>query len=301
MKKTLITIFALLLGFFIFDRVLEKGLWWLHEHSKFSDDKPYLYVANDVNSDFILMGASRTSHHVVPSIIEDSLQTTVYVAGFDGSPDIFFQYANLNLILKHHIPKIVCLEMGNLVDGTSVNLPMLAPYIGQSEQIDSVFKDTGTYIDYQLSHVYRYNSCVLSNFTGIIKNDAKGADIQGYRPLPSIKMGEIMQSKDYKVDSVAVRYLHKFINTCKQQNIQLIFCASPWYVKPTPTQYDSLKLIAKVNHIPFLDYHTNGLFQERKDNWKDANHLSAKGAELFSPIFAHDVKALLISSGQMPE
>ena len=55
MKKTLITIFALLLGFFIFDRVLEKGLWWLHEHSKFSDDKPYLYVANDVNSDLAII------------------------------------------------------------------------------------------------------------------------------------------------------------------------------------------------------------------------------------------------------
>ena len=95
------------------------------------------------------------------------------------------------------------------------------------------------------------------------------------------------------MDSLKLKYVQKFIDLCRKNNIKLVFVVSPMYVKVDKDYYDPLKAIAARNHVPFMDYHTEGLFLDHPDYFRDSNHLWDKGARLYSSIFASDFKRIL--------
>ena len=65
------------------------------------------------------------------------------------------------------------------------------------------------------------------------------------------------------------------------------------YAKVESDFYDVLKETALENGLPFLDYHTAGLYQDHPDYFHDPSHLWDKGARLYSSVFARDLKKLL--------
>ena len=68
---------------------------------------------------------------------------------------------------------------------------------------------------------------------------------------------------------------------------------SPMYTTIDNNHYDVLKSIAMQNEIPFLDYHTEGLFHNHPEYFKDPSHLWDKGARLYSSVFANDLYIIL--------
>ena len=72
-----------------------------------------------------------------------------------------------------------------------------------------------------------------------------------------------------------------------------MFMVSPTYTEVSSDYYDVLKGIAKKNDIPFLDYHTKGLFLDHPDYFRDPSHLRDKGARAYSSIFASHLKGVL--------
>ena len=68
---------------------------------------------------------------------------------------------------------------------------------------------------------------------------------------------------------------------------------SPKLTKVSPSHYDVLKSLAQANGIPFLDYHTRGLYLDHPEYFKDSSHLWDEGAKVFSSLFAHDLKECL--------
>lgn len=69
-------------------------------------------------------------------------------------------------------------------------------------------------------------------------------------------------------------------------------------VSPAPSHVDDnyyadLGLLAERNGIPFMDYHTRGLFLDYPELFKDRGHLWDEGARLFSKIFAEDLKRII--------
>ena len=257
------------------------------------------YIQDSIREDIVLMGTSRCHHHYLPSIIADTLGASVYNAGVGGSGGIFSHYIMLCHILRRCTPGVICLDVAptdHTVEASPLRaVNLFAPLFGKDDKADSVFRLAGTYIPYTLSHLYRYNARASSTLWGLLLNRQREAD-RGYMPLPQPKAFPTAlrhEDTDSTVDTLKMKYLYRFIARCRQRNIELIFVASPKYTRVDSSYYAVLKAIAREHDIPFMDYHTRGLYLDRPELFKDVNHLWHEGAQPFSAVFAHDLKALL--------
>ncbi len=118
----------------------------------------------------------------------------------------------------------------------------------------------------------------------------------GYIPLtkpysyPNIL--ETAKTPDH-TDPLKIQYLYKFINLCKEHNIELVFMVSPAYTIADADMYEPLKKIANEYDIPFLDYHSSKTFIDNPDYFEDVGHLWDKGARIFTYMFASDLKNII--------
>lgn len=256
-------------------------------------------MVKKVNDDVVLMGTSRSAYHYVPSIIMDSINVSVYNGGISASDNIYSHYILLNLMLSHHTPKVVCLElMSNdfRKGGDPFNkITYYAPYFGHSKKADSVYIEAGTYWRYKFSHLYRFNSKGIEALGGLFVNHRYGEDHGFYKILGDRdnSMTLVSESEDIEIDALKLKYLQRFINICKEKGIKLVFTISPRYSIVAPTYYDPLKMLADQNKVPFLNYHSIGLFLDKPEYFKDNGHLLEEGAIMFSSIFASDLKRIL--------
>ena len=299
MKKFLRSLLFVALSLFAVDRAggYMMGIIISHTHDVFGPKLRYL--RDDIHEDVVLLGASRAHHHYVPSILSDSLGMSVYNVGIGGSDNIFSHYIVLQHILNRYKPKVLCLEV--MVtdycqqDDPFNTISFVAPLFGRNEAADSIFRLAGKYWPYEVSHLYRYNAKASSYIIGLALNRQKGND-NGYIPLPEPRSYPAALSEEANiigVDSLKLEYVQRFINLCKQNGTALVFTVSPKYTSIDLHHYDILKDIAQKNDIPFLDYHTAGLYLDHPEYFKDEIHLWDKGARFYSSLFASDLKAVL--------
>ena len=302
MKKLIISILFILAGVFVMDRLGGMVMWWVNQHTHDTTGPKMKYMVNDIHEDVLLLGASKCQRHYVSSIISDTLGMSVYNGGIDATNNIFAHYISLNYVLTKHIPKVVCLEVLSsdyaLTSHTFDAVSFFAPYFGLSERADSIFRLAGNYWKYRVSHLYRFNARVVTNIFGVIVNRQEGED-GGYLPLPkpTYTLAELRHSDtQQKIDGLKLDYMQRFANLCQQKGIKLIFMVSPMYMKVDADHYAPLKELAKQNDIPFLDYHTPGLYLDHPEYFKDTYHLWDQPARAFSSIFASDLKKILDSN-----
>lgn len=299
MKKLLTSLLFVFAALFAVDRIGGQIMWWVSQHTQSQSVSKLKYLANEVDADVVLLGTSRCQYHYVSSILADSIDMSVYNGGFSGSDCIYAHYIALNLILLHHSPKMICLDLMThdytVFDDSFNKTNFFAPYIGRSERADSIFREAGNYWPYRLCHLYRYNARAISSICKLFINGQQGD--KGYYPLSSMfvpdKLDKVHKSEN--VDTLKLQYLRKFITLCKSHHIALVFTVSPAYSEADADLYDVLKDVAKENGIPFFDYHTQGLFLDHPEYFKDNGHLWDKGARVYTSIFAHDLKRYINS------
>ncbi|NCE73203.1 hypothetical protein [Odoribacter sp. Z80] len=301
MKNLLKSLLFVFVALFAVDRIGGQIMWWVNQHTQDMSGPKLKYLANEVDADIVLLGTSRCNFHYVPSILSDSIGMSVYNGGIDASNCIYAHYFVLNQILLHHTPKIICLELMTSDYAVSANsfetTSFFAPYIGRSEKADSVFREAGNYWYYRLCHLYRYNAKAVSNMGGLLVNKQLESE-SGYIPLPRPmfvpeRLDKVHKSKN--IDELKLQYIRKFIMLCKSHHIALAFMVSPAYSEADTDLYGTLKDVAKENEIPFFDYHTQGLFLNHPEYFKDSGHLWDKGARLYTSIFAHDLKHYIVT------
>lgn len=301
MKKLFISLAIVSLGVFIADRMGSLAMGWVNQHSSDISAPKIKYLVNDVREDLLLLGTSRCNFHYVPSILKDSLGISVYNGGIDASDNIFAHYYILNHILSHHTPKIICLEvMTNDYAKQSdpfKTISFFAPYFGRNERADSIFRYAGTYWVYKISNLYRYNAKAVSNLAGLLVNRQAGED-HGYLPGPKpASFPDRLEKNEtpMEVDSLKLAYLRKFIQLCHDRDIRLFFMVSPMYSIASGDLYDVLKDVALEHEVPFFDYHSQGLYLDHPEYFKDGTHLWDKGARSYTAVFAHDLRIYLES------
>lgn len=299
MKKLICTLLFVIVGLFAVDRASSLVMRWVGDHTNDVLGPKLRYLHNTINEDVVLIGHSRCHHHYVPSILADSLGMSVYNAGVGGSNNIFSHYIVLRHILARYTPKVICLEVSPTdychQDDPFNVLSFFAPLYGFNEAADSVYHLAGKYWQYKVSHLYRYNAKAASNIIGLVLNRQTGND-NGYIPLPKPKQFPSPPAKEetvYDVDKLKMEYVQRFINLCKLKGIKLVFMASPKYTIVPSDYYDILKTVAKKNQVPFMDYHTSGLYHEHPEYFKDITHLWDEGARIYSSVFASDFKKIL--------
>lgn len=300
MKRLLLSFLFVAVGLFVVDRIGGQLMWWVNQHTKDVSGPKIKYLVNDVHEDVLLFGTSRCNLHYVPSILQDTLGMSVYNGGIDASHCIYAHYFIFNHVLERYTPKVVCVELSEFdynKEGKKgfETVSFFGPYAGKNVAADSVFRDAGTWWKYQLSHLYRYNAKAVSNIAGLFYSRQSGDD-HGYipNPKPAQFPSRLEKAKTPKgIDSLKIAYLNRFITLCEKHAIRLVFMVSPAYSIASPDLYDPLKEIAKKHHIPFLDYHSEGLYLDHPEYFKDAGHLWDQGARLYTARFAHDLSELL--------
>lgn len=301
MKKFVVSFLFVLGVLFAIDRLGGMAMWWVNQHTNDVSGPKIKYLVNDVHEDIVLMGTSRCHLQYVPSIISDSLAMSVYNGGIDASNNIYAHYMMLNFILARHTPKVICLDVMTSDFAEQQDpfqtVSFFSPYFGKNEHVDSIFRLAGTYWKYRLSHLYRYNAKAVSNIVGLAVSRQTGED-HGYlpNPKPQFALSSLKYSPNQrKTDSLKIEYVQRFVSLCQQRGVKLILVVSPMYSRVDADRYDALKTIAQQNDVPFLDYHTTGLFWEHPEYFRDTMHLWDKGARAFSSIFSSDLKRILDS------
>lgn len=296
MRKLTIALLVAVTALFAADRLGGLAMQWVFRHSNDVLSPKLRHLDDGVSEDVVLMGASRCHHHYVPTILADSLGMSVYNAGVGGADNIYSHYIVLCHMLASHVPKVVCLE----VMPTDVNVQaepfmvtsFFAPLYGKNAAADSIFRLAGTHWRYRVSHLYRYNAKASSMLWGLMLNRQMGAD-NGYMPLerPAIPPGTPTTEPPVgEVDSLKLDYLKRFANLCQQHGAQLVLSVSPKFTLVGDDHYEVLRQFAADNGLPFLDYHTQGLYLDHPEYFKDVSHLCDEGARTFSSLFAHDLK-----------
>lgn len=304
MKKVVILLLTVLIGLFVVDRIGGEVCEKIHLNSNGLTASKYreLFTSDNSKCDYqmILLGTSRCEAHYVSSIISDSLGTTVYNGGIDASDNIYSHYAALCLTLKNCKPRYIGLELRECdfaatSDDPFTTLTYLAPYIGENEEVDDLFRRAGTYWRYQISHLYRYNSKIMEDLAGYAVSYSKLMD-HGYlkkdKPSVAPDKRDTMPST-FEIDTLKIHYLDLFAKRCKEKGVTLFCMISPNYDIATSTTFKYLHEWAEKNDIMLFDYHTAGLFSDSPDLFYDNHHLWHDGAVRYSEIFVHDLKEII--------
>lgn len=299
MRKFAFSFISILVLLWVIDRAGGLLMKQCMAHTNAKSEVKIEHMVNTVDADIVLMGTSRCDCHYIPSILMDSLHASVYNGGISDSDNIYSHYILLNLMLAHHTPKLICLEL--MAKDISISaapfskISFFAPYINASPRADSVFMEAGTYWRYKASHLYRFNAKGVEAIGGLFVNHRDRED-HGFFPMPetgdhptTIENEESLE----EVDSLKLSYVKRFIDVCRKNDIKLVFMISPRYSRVDSARYEPLKKVAKENDVPFLDYHSNGLFLDHPEFFRDSGHLWEIGARAYSSIFASDLKRVL--------
>lgn len=288
MKKYLIKI-AL---FFAIVAVVDLGYGkvgdYLRDHAKGGVAAKVHYICEECNDDIIMMGSSRMQHHYVPQVFEDSLGMTCYNAGMDGN-GILLSYGFLEMMLERYHPKKIIYDVSGFdmyTDDNSKYLDFMKPYYwNEHESVAGIFRDVDGMEKWKmLSNLYRYNSKLfqmIGDNTHPLSNLEKG-----YAPLyrtmdydPPIPTSEAKR----EVDSLKIQYLRKFIAKVQENDVELVFVASPtWHGLYKTGDNTPMTLLSEEMNVSYMDCYYDSLICSSHEYWSDGTHMNDKGAKAFS-------------------
>lgn len=298
--KTVCKVFILLvIVSFCADRLLGIVFYKIFSSSFCSES----YVFSKCNADVVVLGSSRAKHHYSPFLLSDTLGYSCYNLGQNGK-NIYYQYAVLNLLLTHHIPKIVVYDcfsvdvMKTDFEYDFGSLSDLYPLYGKNETVDSLINRQGMqYVSrIMLSHLYRFNT----RFLDYLQNRSEST-LMGFAPLAGSYNKEISiheENINLTIDETKIYYMKKLIQLCRANNIDIVFSVSPRFAlneedAPMTRKYSVVRDLCEELNVPFLYYELEPLFLSHSNWFKDIGHLNGEGAQVFSEIFAHDLKQII--------
>ncbi|MEP7142740.1 MAG: hypothetical protein ABI707_07710 [Ferruginibacter sp.] len=251
------------------------------------------YSIEDTKADILIFGASRAQQQYNPVFFEERLNQTCYNVGRDGEP-FFYSYAILKGVLNRYAPKIVILDIENMVFKESQNsydrLAVLLPFYKKHPELRSIIELRSAFEKLKLqSRIYPYNSLLFKIAMGNTEfNKKRNEDIKGYLPLTGALDEPIraveLSKKRYAIDSNKVNFFKMFINDCGKANIKLFIVCSPYFIHSNgmDTSVVIAKEIAKERNIDFIDFSKDETFLTNSRLFDDTVHVNFTGSELFS-------------------
>ncbi len=260
-----------------------------------------LYSLEDNSIDVLCLGSSHGYTSFQPNILWKEYGMTSYVLCSSQQP-LAMSYYLLKEALKYQHPKVVLLETYYIrVDNGKMEVPLRLALDGLplNETKFEVLEDLGRdmswkeklsyYIPFLKYHA-RWDSLENRDFN--TKLYLKGSAIT-YNVNPMEDPGLPDFKKD--IPKTLRRYLKKIRKLCKENDIQLIFYATPYGIGDNYENYaerqavnNSLEKYCARNNIPFFFYQKTGEagIDFAKD-FSDSTHLNARGAAKITRHLAH--------------
>jgi lysophospholipase L1-like esterase len=117
------------------------------------------------------------------------------------------------------------------------------------------------------------------------------AQIKGYEPLNGSISSKNLDKQIFtdsnlmnEIDTSSIRLLKETLILCKQKNIKVVLCFSPFYFyKPArPLIAETFNQLASDLQVPIYNYTTNSHYYKHPELFYDELHLNQQGAILFS-------------------
>lgn len=277
------------------------------------------YVINRAVSkpyDAYIMGASGAQRGYIPSLIGGELGMQILNTGEAGT-NIFHNYATLQLVLKHHKPRLI---IWDLTDADYYYRPdasktgMIVPYYQDAEVRKLLYDLEPLNRIWLRSKIYPYNGKILSIVGSYIAgHSANSTGDNGYQPILGTVNSDLREiylrqfeevensllhrsRKEAHQDILIRKYFHAFIQLCQDNNIQLIAFHCPKAplsskVASSPLLSDELCAQLQAYEVPLYCIMPSKYPEMNDLNlYYDFSHLNHAGAQVFSKIVAEHLK-----------
>lgn len=302
MKKKIINILLFVVALVAIDQMGGRCLDYLcdrlyAEHP--TADKTY-YVANDVDADVVIMGASNATGSYISRQIADSTGMTCFNAAMSGR-FADYQCCMIRLMLRHHKPKYLLWEIGEFAfsdyfaDMDYNEASSIYQYYDRDDYVRSYINRKDQWQRLRMfSHLYRHNSKLLDYLS--LKHSQTSDSLLGYEPLPATgyKYPEYREEKgsveEYEASFSQTRYdtIKHTIDYCKRRGVKVIITSSPRYVKggiKDGLMYKKMCELADECRCPYIEFLDDQRFTKDNTLFYDAGHLNSRGAEKYMKIF----------------
>lgn len=249
------------------------------------------YLSTECKDEILIMGSSKAEHAYRSVILDTLLGKSVYNAGFAGKI-ISFHDALLHLILSHHTPEIIVLDVTDKdlwdlgKNEAFEELYSLTPFYGQSPVVDSLLVSGSVVERVKLqSHAYPYNSALtnLLKTSDKLERGFKDHNKEWKDPLE-------VNSRNYiQLDATRLTFLRDFMMTCKKRDIRLICIISPVYMLSDGREFEPLRVLCLEWGVELLDFYQQEDFLNNQAYFADETHLNTSGASHFSKMVAKNL------------
>lgn len=300
MKNGLLKFIIVILSFFVLLFICDKIIVRLEDKMYSTKDNKLNYATyNNDNTEIVILGSSRASHHYVPSILTDSLGMSCVNLGVDGK-GILYNYALFHMLVQHNSPRIIIYEFGGFDwedngEATYANSEHLAPIYGKYKTTDTLINNVGKNYSTILSilNTYKYNG----RLHNVLINTRRIANHNGYQPLYGerkvIEQNEPNNANE-TIEQIPIHpdkidYLKRLIKECKERDIMLVFAMSPTMKSIGTTNMEILSEICG-DQIPIWDYRKQF---NQNELFKDDTHMNDAGAKVYTSQIAVELKRII--------
>ena len=302
-------LFSLLIGLF-FSSVcsfwLSNGLnkYYTELHKKLKST-----FVDSTNYDLLFVGSSRVMNNVNPKIIDSITTLKSFNAGTSGA-NVYESKVIIESYLENHpAPKSIYVGLDLFSFNTKNKLFNYTYYLPFTEnkklvsELNLLDHNTTLYKYLPFLQLADYDDYAKTNaIKGILskkeliqnQTEYKGFVSLGNEVLDTSNL--IIGGETVVIDLVGENTLNEILLLCKKRNIKLSFFYAPeykamWQKKVTNAQFvfSMIDSFSQKNNIAFLRYDTiqicnNPLY------FNNVRHLNNEGANMFSEIFAKDIK-----------
>lgn len=311
MKHIFIYIFAAFLMIAIADRsisLLFTELVFKKTLSGESGGTINYAIRHGKDIDFLILGASIAKHTINPDLLT-SLEGEGYNLGINGV-SILNNLLTLDILIQNGIaPKVIILQTvlpdytkeANNNESLRNQIKRVYPY--DTDLIRSYVRSLGVFEEVKYtSWLYRFNRKIINISFNYLKKDTIQQN-NGFVPLPGTEYTIPPIYKEYIYDekSVARDALQKIKELADKHNSKIIIVFPPSYKNTFTTKEQSDILIKDLKESGFkyiidMSDITKLPQLENREYWRDANHLNATGAALFSQLLNKEIKKVLLLS-----
>ncbi len=278
--------------------------------------------------DMIFLGSSHSYCTFDPDIFDKELNISSYQMGMPlQHPDS--TYFTLLEVLNYQKPKVAVVEVyWDMLDDdfelkqASMLFQVLKNKELEKKYIDEVFP-LGEKIKYNIN-ILKYQQDYFALKNKELKDDlkekfgvsdkiyekqqgkeeyrSKGYTFCNYNMLPDefdkTNQFKNFDGKNWEFKSSQKKYLQKIIDTCREENIEIIFVTAPVanismeYIKNYDKVNSEITAFAKENNILYLDYNIVNKNEKllKHENFRDDAHLNHSGVEIVDRYFLNFLK-----------
>lgn len=311
MKKIILNLLIVLGTLLLFDqiggRIFKQFIFEKTLSGESGGTINYL-ISKKQKVNYLILGTSRAKYQIDPSLLT-SMSGNGFNAGIGGNGEVIYNNILLDILITEKvIPQTILLQLDavNFLQSQTTNdqneIKVFYPFYKKYNKLDDYISSLGYEEKIKLnSRLYRFNSQLIPIVSNYFKrNDV--LDYNGFLPLNEIfdsskDKRSVNLFKDTAFDLKKINALKSISKICAVHNIKLIVVIPPSYKNVFYNANVNNQLTSIIKQ--FGDHHIINMADinlfpqlQNANKWKDATHLNAEGAKVFSMLLNGKLKDL---------